>query len=125
MTGSQILHVKHKRSENYISRGGVYILSPFSKLCPSPRMKGPWNRGCNIPISRFQNDNILAFHLNIQYSNFKMPLSYAFYRTHSPDRFDILISFFQCLISNIQISNWQYPLFLKNIQYPVFGVPAP
>ncbi len=36
---------------------------------------GRWNRGCNIPISRFQNDNILAFHLNIQYSNFKMPLS--------------------------------------------------
>ena len=84
---------------------------------------GPCTGGSNIPISRFQNVNILYLPRQrrqkriivvkpmSQYPNFNEP--------------NILISHFQWVLSNIQISNQQYPLLFGNIQYPVLRGAGP
>ena len=81
---------------------------------------GRWNRGCNIPISRFQNGNIPVFRPNIQYSNFRMQLFYV--RTW----FRIRDKWWEC--SNIQYSDLKMPIFLVllaifNIQISEFQRP--
>ena len=72
-------------------------------------LAGRWNRGWNIPISRFQKDNIPIIHLNIQYSNFKMQLLPGKPVSDFSES-NIQISPFQWVIFNIQISKCQYSL---------------
>ncbi len=64
---------------NFLQSVGAHGIAACHRLLlqtlPFP---GCWNRGSDIPISRFQKDNIPVFHINIQYSNFEMLICYDY-----------------------------------------------
>ncbi len=79
-------------------------------------LPGRWNRGCDIPISRFQNDNIPAFPLNIQYPNFKVSLSYDLFKFQTIWYPDILLS-----VPGIQYPDFKIVISPVFKQYPISG----